>query len=73
MAKPLKTGKSTVALPDGAARPSRIRRDPPPLEAKPKVIAPPGERETMTVIVGVLMFAIAIAIIIFAVSDYTSR
>ena len=70
MASPLKTGKSTVALPAGAARPSRIRRDPPPPEAKPKELAPPGERETWTVVIGVLMFGIAITIIILGISDY---
>ena len=72
MARPLKTGKTTVALPAGAARPSRIRREPPP-QPKPQVIAPPGEREAWTVVIGVLSFGIAITIIILGISDYLGQ
>ena len=53
---------------------SRIRRDPPPEAAKPKALkAYPTEREMMTVVVGVILFGIAIMIITLGFSDITSR
>ena len=70
MNKPWTPKRATVEL-----RPSRIRRDPPPPApvAKPSALnAYPTERETWTVIIGVLMFAIAITIIIIGFSDYTA-
>lgn len=69
MSKQWKPGKQTVEL-----RPSRIRRDPPPAAAAQKSLrAYPTEREVWTVIVGIVLFALAIAIITFAVSDITSH
>lgn len=58
-------------------RPSRIRRDPPPQVAP---AAAPGRRfywdpttkETWVVVTGVIMFAIALFIITFGISDFTS-
>ena len=67
MSKQWNPQRHTVEL-----RPSRIRREPPPFVA-PKELNPyPTERETMTVVVGVVMFAVAIMIIIIGVSDYTA-
>lgn len=52
---------------------SRIRRDPVPLAPQPKALnAYPTERETWTVVIGVILFAIAITIIIIGVSEYTA-
>lgn len=69
MSKQWKPGKQAVEL-----RPSRIRRDPPPVPAAQKSLrAYPTEREVWTVIVGIVLFALAIAIITFAVSDITSH
>lgn len=65
--------KPTVELQAGA-RPSRIRRDPPPAPDKIKSVrAYPSEREVLTVVIGVLLFAIALVIITFGISDYTSH
>ena len=73
----MKAGKATVELQGDAPRVSRIRRDPPP---------PPGATqrafnslraystgwESWMVVTGVSFFAIAITIIAFAISEYTS-
>ena len=67
-----KIRRQPVPLPP-AARPSRIRRDPVPVTAPKKVNAYPSEREVMTVVVGVILFALALAVIIVGVSDYTSH
>jgi len=68
-------GKPTVELrPTGAPRPSRIRRDPPAPAPAQKAVNPyPTEREAWVVVIGVLSFALAIAIIIIGFSDYTSK
>lgn len=72
MFKSSNPGRKTVEL-SAPAAPSRIRREPPP---PPKVIRKaneyPTEREAWTVAIGVVMFAIALAIIIIGVSDFTS-
>jgi hypothetical protein len=67
--------RPTVELdPSAEPRVSRIRRDPPPEAAKPKALNPyPTEREVRTVIVGVILFGIAIMIITLGFSDITSR
>lgn len=63
--------KKTVEL--SSAQPSRIRREPPPREEKLKSVrAYPTERETWTVVIGVIAFAIALTIIIFGISDATN-
>lgn len=66
------SAKPKVALAGDAPRPSRIRREPPPPE-KPKTLRayPTTERETWIVAIGVLLFGLAIAVIIFGVSEYT--
>ncbi len=70
MARPLSTGKQSVNLASPAARGSRIRRDPPPA-VKAKVVLEPDERDQWVVVVGVLAFALAIFVIILAVSAYS--
>ena len=69
--KPLR--KSSVRLAADAPRPSRIRRDPPPPD-KPKSLRayPTTEKETWIVIIGVLLFGIAITIITLGLSDFTN-
>ncbi|MEO7188322.1 MAG: hypothetical protein ABIW58_07970 [Sphingomicrobium sp.] len=63
--------KKTVEL--SSPQPSRIRRDPPLREEKLKSVrAYPTERETWTVVIGVIAFAIALTLIIFGISDVTN-
>jgi hypothetical protein len=72
MSKTAATRKPTVGLTPDAPRPSRIRREPPPPE-KPKELRAYGssEREQWMVTIGVILFALAIFIITFGVSEYT--
>ena len=73
MSKSASNRKATVGLtPDAPPRPSRIRREPPPLE-KPKQLRTyaSSEREQWIVVIGVILFALAIAVITFGVSEYT--
>ena len=69
--KPLR--KPSVGLAADAPRPSRIRRDPPPPD-KPKSLRayPTTEKETWIVVIGVLLFGIAITIITLGLSDFTN-
>ena len=67
MAAPMKTGKQSVKL-GAPVRVSRIRRDPPPI-AKKIIERDPDERDTRVVVIGVVAFAIAIAIITIAFSS----
>jgi hypothetical protein len=69
MARPLSTGKQSVNLAPPEVRVSKIRRDPPPV-VKEKVVDP-KEREQWVVVVGVLTFALAIFVIIFAFAIYS--
>lgn len=70
-----KPGKKAVELqPQPAAgRPSRIRREPPGQVQEKSVRAYPTEREIWTVAIGVILFAIALTIITFGISDATSN
>ena len=71
MSKAWKPSKETVEL-----RPSRIRRDPVPIErpaAASKVAWDPSEWESWVVGVGVVLFALAIAVITIGFSEITSR
>lgn len=61
MASPLPTAKQSIDLADGAARVSRIRRDPVRTE-KELVIADPEGRDARMVIIGVAVFALAIVV-----------
>ena len=62
--------RKTVDLEPGA-RPSRIRRDPVPVGGTPKkaVNAYPSEREVWTVVIGVVLFALAITVAIVGTSN----
>jgi hypothetical protein len=70
--KTWKPNKPTVEL-AAEARPSRIRREPPPPVKEKTVRAYPTERETWIVATGVVLFGLALMIIWFGVSDFTSR
>lgn len=63
MASPLQAGKQSVDLKAPAVRVSRIRRDPPPVvkEVDPADLE---EREAWAVVIGVISFALALAVII---------
>ena len=67
MAAPLKTGKQSVNLAT-PVRGSRIRRDPPPV-AKKIIERDPDERDMRVAFIGVIAFALAIAIITVAFSS----
>ena len=67
MASPLQTGKKSVNL-RAPVRGSRIRRDPPPIVKKVEV-KDPEERDTQTVVIGVIGFALAIFLIAIGFSS----
>jgi hypothetical protein len=67
MAAPLKTGKQSVKL-GAPVRVSRIRRDPPPV-AKKTIERDPDERDMRVAVIGVIAFALAIAVITVAFSS----
>ncbi|WP_395622875.1 hypothetical protein [Sphingomonas daechungensis] len=69
MASPLKPGKQSVDL-AAPVRVSKIRRDPPP-PVKKTVVRDPDERETRTVVFGVVAFAVAIFIVTLGFSAYS--
>ena len=71
MSKPLKPGKSTVELVAGAARPSRIRRDPVrQTVVKPTELADISERDRLAMIVGLVTFGLAIMVLVIAIGSY---
>ena len=63
--------KPKVAMAGDAPRASRIRREPPPLEKPKSLRVYSAEQEGWVVVVGVLLFALAIFIISLGVSEYT--
>jgi hypothetical protein len=67
MANPLQTGKKSVDL-AATGRVSRIRRDPPPPVQK-IVIRDPEERDQRTVLIGIISFAVAIAIVTIGIAS----
>ena len=75
MASPLHTGKQTVDLGSHPApagpRVSRIRRDPPPVE-RTTVVPDRDERDQSAVVVGVLVFALAIFFLVVAFGVYSA-
>ena len=82
MASPLPTGKQTVSLASpglsgsksvrrsNSVIGSRIRRDPPPL-AKDIAVSDPDQRDTRTVVVGILTFTLALVVIMIGVASYS--
>ncbi len=65
--------KPTVDLGPDAPKGSRIRRDPPPPPSKDTIVRFRSEHEQVTVIAGVVFFALAMFIIIVNFSDYLNR
>ena len=49
---------------------SRIRRDPPPL-AKDIAVPDPDQRDTRTVVIGILTFTLALVVIMIGVASYS--
>ena len=70
MARPLPTRKQSVDLGSGEVRVSRIRRDPPPPE-KPKELRHPDVVNRSAVVIGVLVFAVALIVILFAFTIFS--
>jgi hypothetical protein len=70
MASPLPTKKQSVDLGSGEVRVSRIRRDPPPPE-KPKELRHPDVVNRSAVVIGVLVFAVALVVILFAFAIFS--
>ena len=73
-----KIRRKTVELRPAGSRPSRIRRDPVPISEasttpRKRAFWDPTEWETWTVVTGVIFFAIALTIITFGISDFTSH
>jgi hypothetical protein len=68
---PLRKKESVELSP--APRPSRIRRDPPVRTTQKSLRAYPTEYEVWSVVIGVVLFALAITIIIVELSDFTSH
>ena len=71
MASPLRTTKQSVNLTE-PVRVSRIRRDPPPAR-KEVVVRDPEDRDARTVVIGVISFALALAVIIVGFSNVGGR
>lgn len=70
MARPLPTAKQSVDLASGEVRASRIRRDPPPV-VKELVIRDRRERDTQTVVIGVLGFVLVLTVIVLGFAYYS--
>lgn len=69
----IKIKRSNIRRPAAEPRLSRIRREPVVAQAQKTVRPYPTEREIWTVAIGVILFAIAIALVTFGVSDITSH
>ena len=69
MARPLPSGKPTVSLASDGPRVSRIRRDPPP-KAPEIVVAERNERDARMVAIGIITFALALAVIGIAIMSW---
>ena len=70
MAAPLKTGKQTINLASEGVPGSRIRRDPPP-KVKEIVVRDPEERDRRDVLIGVLVFTLALFVIMLAFAAWS--
>jgi len=60
--------RQTVEL-EASARPSRIRRDPAPVEKPKEVRSYPTEQEIWAVVIGVIVFALAITVATVGISN----
>jgi hypothetical protein len=69
MSKQWEPRKPTVELQPGAPRPSRIRRDP-AKTAKQTVVPDRDERDRAVVVIGVITFALALAVLAVAIASY---
>lgn len=69
MASPLPTGKQSVNLAAPGVRRSRIRRDPPPA-VKEVTLRERDLRDTRTVVIGIVTFALAMVVIAIAAMSY---
>ena len=69
----IKIKRSNIRRPAVEPRPSRIRRDPVVAQVQKTVRPYPSEREIWTVAIGVVLFAIAIALLTFGISAVTSH
>jgi len=69
----MKIKRTVRRAPVQAPPPSRIRREPVAAVVQKKVNAYPTEREIWIVVIGVLIFALAIAAVTFGVSDVTGK
>jgi hypothetical protein len=70
MARPLASGKKSVDLATQGPRVSRIRRDPPPKVVEKQI--DPKEIERRDVVIGVIVFTLAICVLIFALGNRPS-
>ena len=70
MASPLKNAKQSVNLAAPRVPGSRIRRDPPPA-VKEVTVVDLEDRDRRDVIVGVLVFALALFVILIGFSSFT--
>ena len=70
MASPLNSGKKSVDLASAGPRVSRIRRDPPPKVVEKEI--DPKEVERRDVVIGVIVFTLAICVLIFAFGNRPS-
>jgi hypothetical protein len=70
MTAPLRAGKQSVNLGSSEVRVSRIRRDPPPV-VKQLEVRDPKELERRDVIIGVIVFALAIFVILMAFGAFS--
>ena len=69
MARPAKSGKQAVDLAAQAARPSKIRRDPPPVARK--TVVPDREHvDRRAVAIGIVSFGLAIVVIVLAFGNW---
>ena len=69
MGAPLQPGKRSVNLAASGVRVSKIRRDPPP-KVKEATIADRDERDARIVLIGVIVFALALVVAIIGLSSF---
>lgn len=70
MSRPLRSAKQTVDLASRGVRVSRIRRDPPPPPPRKVTRGELRAREAKVILVGLVAAGIALALILFHVSQW---